>query len=1019
MMNKKALAVLIMLFPVVAMASTGGGLSFAPPPTDYSVQFLSNIFGIVDGVLHGNGSQIMGVMFGIFNAAVLALGGIIITYTLMVSTVNTAHEGQMLGQKWSSMWVPVRATLGLALLIPKASGYCMMQIFFMWVVVQGVGAADKVWNAALDYLNRGGVLIQQQMNPTISILGGNSTVATGAGVILSGQVCMIGLQQILTTQRQEYLNLANSTTSGGGPCKNPVKGSAMEKFCQTPVPDFVASVNAVSIQSSIPKIQIQQKGMVYNAPMPNFDSSLIYSTLNGICGNIQWAGINANAIETVQGNITGISNSEIETVEMSRAIAVQQMYMDLSSTAQVIVNNNPTISPPNNNANAGKNGVSAFSGVNPSDQNQPATPLAQQPYGVPYLANGTPCKQWEPQNCISWGADPAVNQAPLFNGTEFQNAVADYNGIMLPTLNLMNQAQNSKNANTVREFIQTSESQGWILAGSYYFNLAYINAAGMTTGMGGGNPNNKNAAPTDTNSGLEKSTMDPGNVDTPFNPGGCSGEYENLCIWMNGSDTKITQLTGLIDGSTVLDYPLTMQANPANQSAVTNPGASTTYGFINNSVQVTLPGQPSMVPTSFVMKVIPDFHPPIMRLPKMQYDCGKMVILFFWLCLAELLGKLFYNIIIKTLFNWLMAIISQAVNYVLFAFLSVPLQGMATIFIYGVSFLQQPNVNPIIALSNMGTNYINFANELWVTLVEVAVMTAMLPFGAGFFIMALIGMAMPMLIAWVGIMVSIGFTTAYYVPFLPYMIFTFGSIGWLMAVIEAMVAAPLVALGITYPEGEGPFGSKSEQSIMILMNVFLRPALMIIGYIAAIILSYVSVWIINAGFNNVVSFIQGSTQPAMSGTGIIKGKGASGFHALGGLSPTPGNQNSQITSNGLGYIGWAGIYGFMFSIVMYTTLYLTVVQKSFGLIAMLPDKVLRWIGGQPESIGQETMGWTGDAEKKIGETQQATSKAEGQRQQALVGQATGEIVPRLKNKAPETGSTGGSGGGSTPIPPPP
>lgn len=71
----------------------------------------------------------MGSMFGVFNSAVLALGGIIIMYTLMVSTMNTAHEGQMLGQKWSSIWIPLRSTFGLALLIPKASGYCMMQVF--------------------------------------------------------------------------------------------------------------------------------------------------------------------------------------------------------------------------------------------------------------------------------------------------------------------------------------------------------------------------------------------------------------------------------------------------------------------------------------------------------------------------------------------------------------------------------------------------------------------------------------------------------------------------------------------------------------------------------------------------------------------------------------------------------------------------------------------------------------------------------------------------------------------------
>jgi defect-in-organelle-trafficking protein DotA len=88
----------LMLFPMLAAADSS--LNFTPPSTDYSVIFLGNLFGVVDGVLHGTGSQIMGAMFGVFNAAVLALGGIVVMYTLIVGTMNTAHEGQMLGQKW-------------------------------------------------------------------------------------------------------------------------------------------------------------------------------------------------------------------------------------------------------------------------------------------------------------------------------------------------------------------------------------------------------------------------------------------------------------------------------------------------------------------------------------------------------------------------------------------------------------------------------------------------------------------------------------------------------------------------------------------------------------------------------------------------------------------------------------------------------------------------------------------------------------------------------------------------------
>ena len=76
-----------------AISADNNELNLKPPPGDLSIMFLGNIFGVVDGVLAGTGSQIAGTIFGVFNAAVLALGGILITYTVLVSTMNTAQDG--------------------------------------------------------------------------------------------------------------------------------------------------------------------------------------------------------------------------------------------------------------------------------------------------------------------------------------------------------------------------------------------------------------------------------------------------------------------------------------------------------------------------------------------------------------------------------------------------------------------------------------------------------------------------------------------------------------------------------------------------------------------------------------------------------------------------------------------------------------------------------------------------------------------------------------------------------------
>jgi len=739
---------------------------------------------------------------------------------------------------------------------------------------------------------------------------------------------MIGLQTALENLRQSNLSMKQK---GSGPCSG-TPSTTMQQFCDNAVPDFVSTVNVMAIQD-------QQSGNTnadakYTAQMPNFGTGSAYAYLNGICGTIEWNSFSAADIGIITKNISSITKSELKTVELSRAIAIQQMYMDLYSVSQIMVNNDPTINPP----------------TGPGAKEQFSIAATQQ-YGVPYLASGVPCLDPNSQ-CILWGSDPSSNSAPLFNGTEFLGAITDYAGIMLPTLNLVKQAENSQSANKDREFIDQASSQGWLLAGSYFIQMAKL----TTPEKHFNDPNL-----TDQDSGLNNSSMQV-NLTDPFgNTNECQGTYADLCTWFGGDVTQMNAIVNLINGSTELGTPISPPDFQAHKLiAIKGIGSSTAYGFIDNSSMVNLPNEGAIVKApSFGMHINIKLETAQFDLPSIKYGCGKVVIMFFTICLASLLGELFYNVIIRRMFNFFLKLVGEVINYVVMVFLSVPLEGMATIFQKAVKTMDVPDVNPIIALANMGVYYINFSSELWIFMVELAILSMMIPW-FGVFIMPLIGMVMPLLLAWVGIMVAIGFITAYYIPFLPYMIFTFGTIGWLMAVIEAMVAAPIVALGITHPEGEGPFG-KGEQAIMILMNVFLRPAMMIIGYIAAIALSYVAVWIINAGFSNVSSFLTGDA--------------TSGVHFEGSNNAKKIAEQAKNMDLKNGYTGWAGIYAFFFAIVVYTTMYVTVVQKSFSLITMLPDKVLRWIGSQPESIGGETAGWAEEDKKQVSDAGEKTAKA--------------------------------------------
>ncbi|KAB0640713.1 DotA/TraY family protein [Burkholderia stagnalis] len=135
---------LFLLF-TLASASSFAANVFEPSSGDISIKMLGAIFG---GLLDSGGNDPLISGIKMFNGACLIIGGILAGYTILAGTLNTAHDGEMLGKKFSSVWVPVRYSVGTALVLPVVGGgYCVMQAIVMWLVVQGIGLADGVWSA--------------------------------------------------------------------------------------------------------------------------------------------------------------------------------------------------------------------------------------------------------------------------------------------------------------------------------------------------------------------------------------------------------------------------------------------------------------------------------------------------------------------------------------------------------------------------------------------------------------------------------------------------------------------------------------------------------------------------------------------------------------------------------------------------------------------------------------------------------------------------------------------------------
>ena len=896
----------LMVFPALALAdatTTTTALSFTPPATDYSVSFLENLFGHVDGVLYGTGSQIMGAMFLPFNAAVLALGSISVLSIVIVGTMNTAHEGKMMGQKWNSIWVPVRAVTGITLLIPKASGYCLMQIFVMWVIVQGVGAADIVWNAALDYLNRGGVIIQQNASSTTVSSADNGNVAKGAAVMLSGQVCMIGLQKLLEDQR--------TANKDSGACDgNP--NDQIKLLCEDAIPDFIDTVDAVDYQTAN-----QDAGGPYTLTMPNFDSTDPYYSLNGICGSITWNDIELSSTSGDDSydieSITTLSTADIDAIKAMRAAAVQQMYLDLSTTAQDMVDNDPQINTDNTSTNK-------------------AYAWAEYVFGIPTLSTGSACTKYS-SDCTLWEGETISSStfAALFDGTEFYNALETYQAVMASTVKLISDAKDAENASNARKFIATTKANGWMTAGSYFFDLVNLNGSANAS------------TDTDTGTGLEGSSYDINLLTSGFSETGCSatatGSPLFLCQLFGNDSTGPKNLATLVaDG--IINFPsttpdLVKQSKPASGGA-----ASSAYGFITNSLLLVQPDEPDVTTSSFSFNFAYEDPSSIFILPSMDFDCGRVPVLK---CLGKAISKALYNGMIKPLFNWFLETITDVATKVMTYVVSYPLQTMSDTFNDTVKLIQDPGTNPIVGLASMGVAYINAAGTLWAQMLALVFVT----FPISFMVMPIIAMAAPVVLSWMGVMAALGFVTAYWLPFYPFLIFIFAVMAWYALVVQAMVAAPIVALGMSHPDGEGALG-KAQPAMMLLTGIFLRPGLMIIGYIAAIATCYIFTWILNTGFSHVLSYIH----------------------------------------DGDMYTNWASLFSEFFGILIYTGAYMTVAQKAFNLITTLPDMVLTWIGAQAGSTTQEVSQWAEEGKQKVSEA----------------GKSTADTLPKMGEQAQAMGS---------------
>lgn len=148
-----------------------------------------------------------------------------------------------------------------------------------------------------------------------------------------------------------------------------------------------------------------------------------------------------------------------------------------------------------------------------------------------------------------------------------------------------------------------------------------------------------------------------------------------------------------------------------------------------------------------------------------------------------------------------------------------------------------------------------------------------------------------------------GMFMSYYIPILPFIRVAFAVLTWIVSVFEAVVMLPLAALTFLDSQSAG-LGSGAMRGVWILwLNVLMRPVLVVAGFVGSILI-----------FNSFVIFFQHSFTMTVT------------------LAADGGN-----------------VLGSMIGKVVYTVVYVGLIYSaantSLKLLDLLPDAMMRWMGG--------------------------------------------------------------------------
>lgn len=182
--------------------------------------------------------------------------------------------------------------------------------------------------------------------------------------------------------------------------------------------------------------------------------------------------------------------------------------------------------------------------------------------------------------------------------------------------------------------------------------------------------------------------------------------------------------------------------------------------------------------------------------------------------------------------------------------------------------------------------------------------------GAGDVARGLLAAVSPFFIMIIVPLLLVGVGLSVYLPLIPFIIWFGAVINWLVVVLEAIIAAPLWAITHLDAEGDG-MGGRTAHGYIFLLNVMVRPILMVIGFFGGGAILVVGGTFLNDLFATAIANVQFD-----STTGLV----------------------SAVAM-----------------LFVYFAICMTLIHSCFNLILIVPDQVINWVGGTASpTLGRES-----------------------------------------------------------------